>query len=142
MGCSRKDSKSMKNITNIIRAQFQFLEHVPIVFISALNNKRIHILTDVIKSVYENYTRYVQTNVLNDVIMDACLLNQPPIFNGNRLKVSYATQSEVKPPTFVLFVNDEKHMHFSYLRYLENKIRENFAFEGSPIKIILRKKES
>ena len=135
-----KDSKSMNNIANIIKTQFQFLEYVPIIFISALNNKRIHILTDAIKNVYENYTRFVQANVLNDIITDACLLNQPPIFNGNRLKVSYATQSDIKPPTFVLFVNDEKHMHFSYLRYLENKIRENFNFEGSPIKIILRKK--
>ncbi|MDD3383104.1 MAG: ribosome biogenesis GTPase Der [Bacilli bacterium] len=136
-----KDSKSMNNTSEKIRKQFQFLEYVPIIFVSALHNKRINLLTDSVKVVYENYIRHVQTNVLNDIILDACLLNQPPIFNGNRLKISYATQSDIKPPTFVLFVNDEKHMHFSYLRYLENKIRENFSFEGCPIKIILRKKE-
>ncbi len=83
----------------------------------------------------------IQTNVLNDVLQDAVLLNQPPIFKGNRLRLSYATQSDTAPPTFVLFVNDEIHMHFSYLRYLENQIRATFEFSGSPIKFVLRKNE-
>lgn len=136
-----KDSKSMNRISEKIKNQFQFLEYVPIVFTSALNNKRINILMDTLKDVYINYTRKIQTSILNDIILDACLLNQPPIFNGNRLKVAYATQSDTKPPTFVLFVNDEKHMHFSYSRYLENRIREKFDFSGCPLKIVLRKKE-
>ena len=96
---------------------------------------------DEIVKVYENFNRRVQTSVLNDILLDAVLLNQPPVFNGNRLRLNYATQEDVMPPSFVLFVNDEKHMHFSYLRYLENKLRESFDFSGSPIKFILRKKE-
>lgn len=81
------------------------------------------------------------TNILNDIINDAVLLNQPPEFNGARIKIYYATQEGTKPPTVVLFVNDPKHMHFSYLRYLENQIRANFEFTGTPLKFILRKKE-
>ena len=75
-------------------------------------------------------------------MLDALILNQPPIFNGNRISISYSTQEEACPPSFVLFVNDEKHMHFSYQRYLENKLRETFPFEGTPIKFVLRKKNN
>ena len=82
------------------------------------------------------------TNVLNDVVLDATILNQAPIFNGDRLKIYYATQVSVAPPTFVLFVNDPSYMHFSYQRMLENKLREAFELSGSPIKIVLRKKEN
>jgi GTP-binding protein len=131
----------MKEFTEKIREQFQFLDFAPIVFLSAKNNARIHTLLDEIEQVYQNYNRRVPTNLLNDCLLDAVLLNQPPMFNGNRLKLSYATQDETMPPSFVLFVNSEKHMHFSYLRYLENQIRATFDFRGSPIKFILRKKE-
>ncbi len=136
-----KDDKTMKQYEEKIRKQFQFMDFAAILFTSALNNERIHLLLNKIDLVYENFNRHVNTSVLNDVLLDAVLLNQPPIFNGNRLKLSYATQSDVMPPSFVLFVNAEKHMHFSYLRYLENRLRETFEFEGSPIKFVLRKKE-
>lgn len=136
-----KDDKSMKRYEEKIRSHFLYLSYAPIVFVSALKNQRIQTLFEQINIAYENYHRKVPTNVLNDVILDATLLNQAPIFNGNRLKISYCSQVSVAPPTFVMFANDPNYLHFSYQRYLENKIREAFAFEGSPIKIIIRKKE-
>ena len=137
----QKDDKTMKKYEEKIRSHFQFMDFAPILFTSALNNERVHLLLQKIEFVYSNFARRVNTSVLNDVLMDAVLMNQPPVFNGNRLSLSYATQSDIMPPSFVLFVNSEKHMHFSYLRYLENKIRDTFEFEGSPIKFVLRKKE-
>lgn len=136
-----KDDKTMKKLEEKIKTQMPFLDFAPVIFLSALQSSRVGKLLDEIDFVYQNYTRRVSTSVLNDVIMDAILLNQPPIFNGNRLKVNYCTQEDICPPSFVLFVNDERHMHFSYLRYLENKIRENFEFTGTPIKFTLRKKD-
>lgn len=136
-----KDDKTMKEITDKIKQQFLFLNYAPVVFVSALKKQRIHLLFDVINDVYENYNRRVATNVLNEVITDATIFNPAPEFNGGRLKVFYATQVSTSPPTIVLFVNEPLYMHFSYERYLENKIREAFAFEGSPIKLILRKRE-
>ena len=136
-----KTDKSMKEYTEKIRSHFLFLSYAPIVFVSALKNQRVHLLFEEIKKVYENYQRRVQTNVLNDVLLDATIMNQAPVFNGDRLKVYYGTQVETAPPSFVLFVNDANYMHFSYQRYLENKLREAFELEGTPIKIILRKKE-
>ena len=137
----KKDEKTMKKYEEKIRQNFQFMDYAPIIFTSALNNERVHLLLNEIETVYENLTRRVNTSVLNDVLQDAVILNQPPVFNGNRLSLHYATQSDILPPTFVLFVNAEKHMHFSYLRYLENKIRDTFEFSGAPIKFVLRKKE-
>ena len=135
-----KDDKTMNLFIEKIRNNFQFIDFAPIVFLSALNNARVHLLLDEIDNVYDNFTRRIPTNVLNDILIDAVLINQPPIFNGNRLRLSYATQEDTMPPSIVLFVNNEKHMHFSYLRYLENQIRNTFKFEGCPIKFILRKK--
>lgn len=137
----QKDDKTMNLFIEKIRNNFQFIDFAPVVFVSALNKSRIHLLLDEIDNVYDNFNRRVPTNILNDILMDAVLINQPPLFNGNRLRLSYATQEDVMPPSFVLFVNSEKHMHFSYLRYLENQIRRIFKFEGCPIKFILRKKE-
>lgn len=137
----QKDDKTMKRYEEKIRTHFQFMDFAPVLFTSALNNERVHTLLNKIEFVYTNLTRRVNTSVLNDVLMDAVLLNQPPVFNGNRLSLHYSTQSDIMPPSFVLFVNSEKHMHFSYLRYLENKIRDTFEFEGAPIKFVLRKKE-
>ncbi|MBQ3001967.1 MAG: ribosome biogenesis GTPase Der [Bacilli bacterium] len=136
-----KDDKSMNKYTEKIRNQFLYLSYAPICFVSALNKSRLNQLFQTIDTVYENYNRRVPTNVLNNVIFDATVLNQAPIFNGDRLKVYYASQVSTAPPTFVLFVNDPNYMHFSYLRYLENKLREAFMFEGAPLKIILRKKD-
>lgn len=137
-----KNEKSMNEYIKKIRSHFLFLSYAPIVFVSALKNERIHTLFEQIKIVYENYNRRLITNVVNDVILDANLLNQAPEIKGVRLKIYYATQVSVAPPTFVFFVNDPNAMHFSYQRYLENKLREAFMLEGSPIKIILRKKEN
>ena len=137
-----KDDKLMKKFEEKIRNQFVFLSYAPIMFTSALYNKRVHLLFEQINNVYQNYNRRVQTNVLNDVVLDATILNQAPIFNGDRLKIYYVTQVSVAPPTFVLFVNDPSYMHFSYQRMLENKLREAFELSGSPIKIVLRKKEN
>lgn len=137
-----KDDKSMKEYIEKIRAHFLFLSYAPIVFVSALKNQRIHTLFDEIIKVNENYTRRVQTNVLNDILLDASIMNQAPVFNGDRIKLYYGSQVEVAPPTFVIFVNDPNYMHFSYLRYLENRLREAFILDGTPIKIILRKKEN
>lgn len=136
-----KDERTMNQFTETIRNHFQFLDFAPIVFLSAAKNQRVHLLLNEIDQVYENFNRRVQTNVLNDILQDAVLLNQPPVFKGNRLRLSYATQSDTAPPTFVLFVNDETHMHFSYMRYLENQLRATFEFSGSPIKFVLRKNE-
>jgi len=135
-----KDDKTMNKFTEKIKNEFLFLDFAPIIFISAFNNERIHLLLNNIDFVFTNFNRKVSTSVLNDVLLDAVLMNQPPMFNGGRIKINYATQSDIKPPSFVLFVNDEQYMHFSYLRYIENRIRESFEFSGCPIKFILRKK--
>ena len=124
-----------------IRSHFVFLSYAPIVFVSALKNQRIHTLFEQIVKVHENYTRRVSTSVLNDILLDASIMNQAPIFNGDRIKLYYGSQVEVCPPTFVIFVNDPSHMHFSYQRYLENRLREAFELSGTPLKLILRKKD-
>lgn len=136
-----KNDKSMQEWIKKIKSHFVFLDYAPIVFVSALKNQRVHTVFEQIKIVYQNYTRRVATNVLNDVLLDATLIQQAPFFNGDRLKIYYASQVEKNPPSFVLFVNDPNYLHFSYQRYLENKLREAFNFEGTPIKFILRKKE-
>jgi GTPase len=133
-----KDEKTMKEFEEKIRAHFQFLDYAPIVFLSAKTRKRTQTLLPMINKACESHSLRVQTNVLNEVIMDAIAMNPTPTHNGQRLKVYYATQVAVKPPTFVVFVNDAELMHFSYERFLENRIREAFDFTGSPIKIISR----
>lgn len=137
-----KDEKSMKEFTEKIRKNFLFISYAPIVFVSALKNQRIQTLFEQIKIVYENYNRRIATNVLNDIILDASIMNQAPIFNGDRIRVYYGSQVDTKPPTFVLFVNDPNYMHFSYKRYLENRFRSAFMLEGTPIKLVLRKREN
>ena len=133
-----KDDKTMKKFEEKIRAEFQFLDYAPIVFLSAKTKRRIHTLLPMINMASENHAQRIQTNVLNDVIMDAVAMNPTPTHNGKRLKIFYATQAAVKPPSFVVFVNDPELMHFSYERFLENKIRDAFGFEGTPIKIFSR----
>ena len=137
-----KDEKSMKEFTEKIRKNFLFISYAPIVFVSALKNQRIQTLFEQIKIVYENYNRRIATNVLNDIILDASIMNQAPIFNGDRIRVYYGSQVDTKPPTFVLFVDDPNYMHFSYQRYLENRFRSAFMLEGTPIKLVLRKREN
>jgi GTPase len=133
-----KDEKTMKEFEENIRAHFQFLDYAPIVFLSAKTRKRTQTLLPMINKACESHSLRVPTNVLNDVIMDAIAMNPTPTHNGQRLRVYYATQVAIKPPTFVVFVNDPELLHFSYERFLENRIRDAFDFEGSPIKIIGR----
>ncbi|PGS48865.1 ribosome biogenesis GTPase Der [Bacillus sp. AFS041924] len=133
-----KDEKTMNEFIENIRAHFQFLDYAPIVFLSAKTKKRTQTLLPMINKACESHSLRVPTNVLNDVIMDAIAVNPTPTHNGQRLRVYYATQVAIKPPTFVVFVNDPELLHFSYERFLENRIRDAFDFEGSPIKIIGR----
>ncbi|WP_404452859.1 ribosome biogenesis GTPase Der [Virgibacillus necropolis] len=135
------DEKAMREFEEKVRAHFLFLDYAPIVFLSAKTKKRIHTLIPAIKVASENHSKRVATNVLNDVIMDAIAMNPTPTLKGKRLKVLYGTQVAVKPPSFVIFVNDPELMHFSYKRFLENKIREAFGFVGTPIKIFARRRQ-
>ncbi|MFG6114511.1 ribosome biogenesis GTPase Der [Halobacillus sp. MO56] len=134
------DEKTMKEFEQKVRAHFQYLDYAPIVFLSAKTKKRIHTLLPQVLKASENHAKRVQTNVLNEVIMDALAMNPAPTVKGQRLKVFYAAQVSVKPPSFVVFVNEPELMHFSYERFLENRIREAFGFEGTPIKIFARKR--
>lgn len=127
------DKNDIKSYTKLIRNEFQFLTYVPIVFLSALTKKRLHTLMPEILKVYENSKREIKTSVLNEVIRDAVLLNAPPSYKGKRLKIYFVSQTGTMPPKFTFNVNSKGLIHFSYKRYLENKIRENFDFEGTPI---------
>lgn len=133
-----KDDKTINDFEKKIRNEFLFLDYAPIIFVSAKTKKRLHTLIPMIKMVSENHALRVQTNVLNDVIMDAIAMNPTPTEKGTRLKIYYITQVAIKPPTFVLFVNDPELLHFSYERFLQNRIRDAFGFLGTPIKIIPR----
>ncbi|GGP10457.1 ribosome biogenesis GTPase Der [Oceanobacillus neutriphilus] len=135
------DEKAMKDFETKIRAHFQYLDYAPIVFLSAKTKKRLHTLIPMVQLASENHAKRIQTNVLNDVIMDAIAMNPTPTLKGRRLKVLYATQVAVKPPSFVVFVNDPELMHFSYERFLENKIRDAFDFTGTPIKLFARRRQ-
>ncbi|MCM3738850.1 ribosome biogenesis GTPase Der [Oceanobacillus luteolus] len=135
------NEKAMREFEEQIRVHFQFLEYAPIVFLSAKTKKRLHTLLPVINMASENHVKRIPTNLLNDVIMDALAINPTPTYKGRRLKVLYSTQVAVKPPSFVVFVNDPELMHFSYERFLENQIREAFDFTGTPIKIFVRKRQ-
>ncbi len=127
------DEETIKDYTKLVRSEFQFITYAPIVFLSALTKKRIHTLMPEIIKVKENISREIKTSILNDVIMDAYQLNLPPSYKTNRLKIFFSSQSGTKPPKFTLRVNNKKLIHFSYERYLENKLRENFNLEGTPI---------
>lgn len=125
--------KDMKKYSDIIRNEFKFVSYAPIVFLSALTKKRIHTLMPEILRVGENIKKEIKTSLLNDVVMDAVALNPPPSYKGKRLKVYFTSQTGIKPPKITFNVNSKTLVHFSYERYLENKIRENFDFEGTPI---------
>lgn len=137
----KKDNNSMNEFTKNIRKEFKFLDYAPIIYVSALNKTRVNNIFEILLKVYESYTYSIQTSVLNDIIQEAQMMNESPDFNGGRCRIYYAQQVNNKPMTIALFVNDPKWMHFSYLRYIENRIRESFELEGSPINLILRKKK-
>jgi len=132
--------RMMKEFTKDIRNNFQFMPYAPIVYLSALTKKRIHTLMPMIIKAYENACREVKTSLLNDVIMDAYSLNLPPTYKNRRMKIYFSSQVGIKPPTFNIQVNSKGLLHFSYERYLENKIRENFDFEGTPIVLHFKNK--
>lgn len=135
-----KDEKTMNRITKEIREQFKYLDYAPIAFVSAKTGAKVHNLIPLIDQVHDACSMRIPTNVLNDVVLDAQMMNPPKPHNGRQLKIYYSSQVSVEPPTFVLFVNDPELFHFSYKRYIENKLREAFGFIGTPIHIIARKK--
>ncbi len=136
-----KDDKTIYRETEKIRSVLSFLSYAEIVFISAKSGQRLTRLFGLIDMVIANNTMRIGTGVLNEIISEATAMHQPPSDKGKRLRIYYATQAGVKPPTFVLFVNDKELMHFSYLRYLENRIRETFEFRGTALKFILRERK-
>ncbi|MBC2176856.1 ribosome biogenesis GTPase Der [Listeria booriae] len=136
-----KDEKTMNAFIQDIREQFLFLTYAPIVFVSALTKQRLTNLFPIINDISNNHSLRVQSSLLNDVIMDAVAMNPSPMDKGKRLKIYYTTQVAVRPPTFVVFVNEPELMHFSYERFLENRIREAFPFDGTPIRLIPRQRK-
>lgn len=136
-----KDNHSVKEYTNRIRNVLSFMPYAEILFISAKTGQRLPKLFDVLEVVIQNHQLRIATGVLNDILTEAVAMQQPPSDKGRRLKIYYMTQVSVKPPTFVLFVNDKKLMHFSYTRYLENKLREAFGFGGTSLKFYIRERK-
>ena len=136
-----KDDKTIYEFTRKIKEEFSYMSYAEIVFISAKTGKRVEELYDKINIIHQNQMTRIQTGVLNEVLLNAISLNDTPQDKGKRLKIYYVTQTDVKPPTFVLFVNSIELMHFSYLRYLENKFREAFGFNGTSIKFIMRERK-
>jgi GTP-binding protein len=135
-----KDNTSTLRYTENLRRELVFMQYAPVVFVSAMTKQRIHRLPEVIHYVAEQNAMRISTSVLNQVVEDAIAINPPPTEKGQRLKILYATQVKIKPPTFVIFVNEPEIMHFSYQRYLENKLRKAFGFEGTPLQMIIRGK--
>jgi len=135
-----KETNTMNEFKNRVKEGLNFMMYAPSIFISAQTGQRVDALFDMIKTVLSENTKRISTGLLNDVINDAVAMVQPPSDKGKRLKIYYGTQSGVKPPTFVLFVNNSELAHYSYVRYLENQIRAKFGFEGTPLKFIIREK--
>ncbi|MBQ3784197.1 MAG: ribosome biogenesis GTPase Der [Lachnospiraceae bacterium] len=136
-----KDDKTIYKYTNKVREVLAFMPYAEILFISAKTGQRLPKLFETIDAVIENHSLRVATGVLNEILAEAVALQQPPSDKGKRLKIFYMTQVAVKPPTFVIFVNDKQLMHFSYTRYIENKVREAFGFRGTPLKFIIRERK-
>ncbi|WP_238650062.1 ribosome biogenesis GTPase Der [Paenibacillus piscarius] len=135
-----KDDKTMQNFERNIRDHFLFMAYAPVVFLSALTKQRLQKLLPVVQHVAQQHALRIATHLVNDVVSDAVAINPPPTDKGRRLRINYVTQVAVKPPTIIVFVNDPSLMHFSYERYLENKIRAAFNFDGTPIRIFTRRK--
>jgi GTP-binding protein len=135
-----KDNKTTNEFTKEIRTVLSYMPYAEILFVSAETGQRLPKLFETIDAVMENHAMRVQTGVLNEIMVEAVAMQQPPTDKGKRLKLFYITQVAVKPPTFVIFVNDKELMHFSYTRYIENKIRDTFGFRGTPLKFIIRER--
>ncbi len=136
-----KNDKTMYRFLDDVQATLNYMTYAPIVFISAKTGLRLNKLFETIEMVISNQTMRIQTGVLNDILYDAMAMNQPPSDKGRRLKIYYMTQVSIKPPTFVMFVNDKELTHFSYTRYIENRLREAFGFKGTPLKMITRERK-
>lgn len=135
-----KDNKTVNHMTKDIRRELGFCQYAPILFVSVATGQRLNRILPMIQHIANQNALRVQTGVLNEVLAEATLMKQPPSDKGKRLKIYYITQVSVKPPTFILFINDKELTHFSYLRYLENRIRESFGFEGTPLRFMYREK--
>lgn len=133
-----KDEKSTLRFTENIRNKIAFLQYAPVIYTSALTKQRVHRVTDLVKYVADQQSMRIQTSTLNELIQDAIAVNPPPAHKGKPLKIFFMTQTGIQPPKFVIFVNNSELMHFSYLRFIENKLRETFGFEGAPLRIIPR----
>jgi GTP-binding protein len=136
-----KNDKTMYEFRNKVLNTLSFMPYAEMIFLSAKTGQRLPKLFDLIEAVIENHALRIATGVLNEILMEAVAMQQPPSDKGKRLKIFYMTQVSVKPPTFVIFVNDKELMHFSYTRYLENKLREAFGFKGTPLKFIIRERK-
>lgn len=136
-----KDNSTVKEYTKKIREILSFVPYAEILFISALTGQRTTKIFDLLETVIQNHAMRIQTGVLNEILMEAVAMQQPPSDKGKRLKLFYMTQVSTKPPTFVLFVNKKELMHFSYQRYIENRIRDTFGFMGTPIRIFIRERK-
>ena len=136
----KKEQNTQAEFEKKIRNEFVFLDYAPIIFTSALTKSKIDKIFDKIAEVHDAYDTHIPTSVLNDVIQDAQIMNEAPDFNGGRLKIYFVNQANSQPPTFVLFVNKPKFAHFSYLRYIENRLRDAFNLDGTPIELVLRER--
>ena len=131
----------MKQYENDIRTTLAYMPYAEIMYVSAKTGQRLNKLYDMIDMVIDSQTLRIQTGVLNEIMMEAVAMQQPPSDKGKRLKLFYMTQVSTKPPTFVLFVNSKELMHFSYQRYIENRIRDTFGFIGTPIRMFIRERK-
>ena len=135
-----KDDRSTLRFTEDLRDEIGFLQYAPVLYASALTGQRVSRVTALVKYVAEQQSMRIKTSVLNELIRDAISVNPPPMHRGRQLKILFMTQVDIRPPKFILFVNDPELMHFSYLRFIENKLREHFGFEGTPLRLIVRKR--
>lgn len=136
-----KDDKTMNAFMKNIRMKISFVDYASYLFISAKTGQRVNKVLEMAKECFESYSRRISTGILNDVISNAVLKQEPPVTHGRRMKIFYTTQVDTKPPTFIFFVNDAEALHYSYERYLANQLRENFNFKGTGIKLIFRERK-
>ena len=136
-----KDTHTIEKFKKSMLADLAFMSYVPMLFISAKNGQRVNKVLDLVLSVYEESCRRVTTGTLNDIVNEAVTVTEPPADNGRRLRIYYATQAGIQPPTFIIFVNDTELVHFSYARYLENYFRKSFGMNGTPIRLLFRNRK-
>ena len=135
-----KDDKTIYEFTNKIKDTLAFMSYAEIIFVSAKTGQRLNKIYELVDHIVDAQTMRIPTGVLNEILTEAVAMKQPPSDKGKRLKIFYMTQVSVKPPTFVIFVNNKELMHFSYTRYLENKIRDTFGFRGTALRFIIRER--